>query len=75
MNKFVTCKDYIAIYTLNSFYLGLVMFHEVTKNNYLANTAKGNTGLGSSEPLVTVFVLTVQNITLFSVCFCFKTPY
>lgn len=36
---------------------------------------RGNTGLGSCEPLVTTFASVDQYIILFYVSFCLKTPY
>lgn len=41
--------------------------------DYWAPAPRGNTGLGSHEPLVT-FSSTDQYITFFYVCFCLETP-
>lgn len=57
--------------------LTVVMFSEAAMNTKLANTEplllKGKR-VGFCKPLVT-FLSTDQYLTLFDVCFCFKTPY
>lgn len=50
----------------------------VSANTALANTAPlllGRTGLGSYKPLVTIFLPAYRHVTLFWLCFCFKTCY
>ena len=42
-------------------------------NAYCTTLPRGNSGLGSYEPLVTILLSIDQYITLFYVCFCLKT--
>ena len=43
--------------------------------HFFKTVTKGKAGLGVFEPLDTTSSPTNQYVTLFSVCFCLKTPY
>lgn len=56
----------------------VVLVYKVAVNTELASTyfvPRGDTGLGSYEPLGTTFLLIDQYITLFYESCCLKTPY